>query len=244
MKKALILLSLVLTGVVAYSGRLFVLASSQSAISTGTVPGAPIYEPITFSCWVRCSTTNNNMAIMTLQTNPTATASTGRRFLGVLGSSGFSGQWTIDCLDAGTRVLGSQIVPGQLYHVAAVFASTTDRRLYVDGTLDGADTDAPSGDPHQGHRLLVGMRFTTAASYGQFFDGVISEVAMWNIELTQAQITAIAKGVDPRAVSSTQPIVYWPMYGNASPEPGWHGISPSLTLSNSPAATNHPIVTQ
>lgn len=237
-----ILAILILSALAASAGRLFVLSSSQSAISTGTLPGAPMADPITISVWVRASTTNNNMAIVSIQTND-ASGGIGRRFIGALGSSGFSGQWTIDAVDAGTRVLGSKIVPGQLYHLAAVFASSTDRRLYVNGALDGSDTDAPTTS-FEGHRALVGMRFTTGTSYGQFFDGVIAEVAIWNIELTAAQIAGLAAGRDPRAVSATQPVVYWPMRGNASPEPGWHGIAPSLTLSNSPAATNHPIVVQ
>ena len=243
MKRYVIFLLICIAGAIGVrAGRLFVLASSQSGISSGVLPGAPITEPITISCWVRCSTTNNNMAIVSIQSNNVAGAALSRRFLGVLGSSGFSGQWTTDALDASTRILGDPIVPGQLYHVCAVFASTTSRDLYVDGALQASDTDAPTTG-FQGHKVLIGMRFTTSIAYGQFFDGMIAEVAIWNVALSQAQILAIAKGRDPRAVSPTQPLVYWPMYGDGSEEMGWN-YNPSLTISNSPARTNHPIISR
>lgn len=243
MSKWIVFLAVCIAGAVGVrAGRLFVLASSQSGISSGVLPSAPITDPITISCWVRCSTTNNNMAIVCIQSNNVAPGVFSRRLLGVVGSSGFSGQWTIDATDTITRVLGNPIVPGQLYHVAAVFTSATSRGLYVDGALQGSDTDAPTSS-FQGHIALIGMRFTTAFSYGQFFDGTIAEVAIWNVALSQAQILAIAKGRDPRAVSSTQPLVYWPMYGDGSEEMGWN-YNPSLTLSNSPARTNHPIISR
>ncbi len=229
----------VLVALTASAARLFTASSSMSG-STSTVPGAPLAEPVTLAAWFKATATNANWVIASLSTNTTGAAA-GRRQIGVVGSSGFSGQVTADAFDSGTRLLGPALVPGNWYHVAAVFVSSTERYLYLNGSCVATNTSAPVTG-WSGHRLLVGMRYD-GSTYGQYADGRIAEVALWNVALSAGQVASLGAGKDPRTVSATAPIVYWPMLGETSPENPLAGPL-TLTLSNSPAKADHPPVTR
>ena len=223
----------------ASAARLFVASSSMSG-STATVPGVPLAEPVTLAAWFKPTTTNANWVIASLSTNTTGAAA-GRRQIAVYGSSGFSGQVTADAFDTSTRLLGPALVPGNWYHVAAVFVSSTERYLYLNGSPVATNTSAPITG-WSGHRMLVGTRYDGSA-FGQFADGRIAEVALWNVALTATQVYSLGAGKDPRTVSSTAPILYWPMFGEFSPEIPYTSAL-TLTLSNSPTKADHPPVTR
>lgn len=223
----------------ASAARLFVASSSMSG-STVTVPGVPLAEPVTLSAWFKPTVTNINYVIVNLQTN-TVSGSTGRRQIGVAGSSGFSGQVFADATESGTRMLGPALVPGNWYHVAAVYASSTERYLYLNGTPVATNTTAPITG-WSGHRMLVGMRWDGSA-FGLFADATIAEVALWNVALTATQVYSLGAGKDPRTVSSAAPVLYWPMFGEFSPEIPYTSAL-ALTLSNSPTKADHPPVTR
>jgi len=138
-------------------------------------------------------------------------------------------------------MLGPAITPGNWYHVAAVFANSTNRYLYLNGVSVATNTSAPITG-WSGHRLLVGTRHS-GSGFGQFADGRIAEACLWNIALTDGQISSLAAGKDPRTVSSTSPVLYWPMFGEFSPETPYTS-SLTLTLSNSPSKADHPPVTR
>ena len=137
-------------------------------------------------------------------------------------------------------MLGPALVPGNWYHVAAVFVSGTERYLYLNGVPVVTNTSAPTTG-WSGHRLLVGTRYDGSA-FGQFADGRIAEVALWGVALSASQVSSLYAGKDPRTVSSTAPLVYWPMLGEASPENPLAGPL-TLTLTNSPTKADHPPVT-
>lgn len=229
--------AIALVALTASAARLFVASSSMSG-STATVPGVPLSEPVTLAAWFKATVTNANWIIVNLSTNTTG-AAFGRRQIGVAGSSGFSGQVFADATDSGTRMLSPAITPGTWYHVAAVFVSSTERYLYLNGVPVATNTSAPTTG-WSGHRMLVGTRHNGSV-FGQFADGRIAEVALWAVALSAGQVSSLAAGKDPRTVSATAPLVYWPMLGESSPENALVGPL-SLTLTNSPTKADHPPV--
>lgn len=238
MKKWFII-SVALVALTASAARLFVASSSMWAFS-GSLPSAPIPEPLTMAAWYRPTTTNGNTIIFCATTNE-ASGVTGRRLIAVIGASGFSGQLYADATDVGTRLIGPSVSPGVWIHVAAVFVSNTERYLYLNGSPVATNTTAPA-TAFSCNRLLVGARWDGSA-YGQFADGRVAEACLWKVALSAGQISSLAAGKDPRTVSSTAPVVYWPMFGEFSPETPYVSAL-TLTLSNSPAKADHPPITR
>lgn len=232
-----VLLVAALVAITASAARLFVAASSMSGSSTA-LSGAPLSEPLTMAAWVMATATNANFTVLSVQSNA-ASGVAGRRQITLLGSSGFSGQLSADAFDSGTRMLSSAVSTGTWYHVAAVFVGSTERYLYLNGVCQATNTSAPSTS-FSGHRLNLGMRFDGTV-FGSFADGRLAEACLWNVALSAGQISSLAAGKDPRTVSATAPVVYWPVFGEASPEPPYVSAN-TLTITNSPAKADHPPV--
>ncbi len=97
------------------------------------------------------------------------------------------------------------------YFVAAVYTGS-QLLLYIDGNLDSVTTYS-SGVYATGADVYVGAIYTTLAA--NFYDGLIKDLAAWNVALTPVQIKSLALGVDldtyayrPNKVS-TLPTAWW-----------------------------------
>ena len=98
-------------------------------------------------------------------------------------------------------------VAGAWYHHAGVFASATDRSVWVDGSRIDTNTTDPGS-------LSTFDRVTVAAGAvpaGVFFPGDIAEVGVWNVALTAAEIASLAKGVACRLVRPQSLVFYAPL---------------------------------
>ena len=72
--------------------------------------------------------------------------------------------------------------------------------------------------------------------------GHIAEAAIWNVALTAAEVTVLAKGVSPLFIRRQNLVAYWPLYGLHSPETDFSGNNRVMTLNNGPTRGNHPPV--
>lgn len=121
-------------------------------------------------------------------------------------------------------------------HGAAVFASSTSRTAYLNGGNAGSET---SSNTQSGiDTVRIGQ---VALSGGAFGDGSVAEAAVWDIDLTAAEVAVLAKGVSPLFVRPANLVAYWPLIGRHSPEPDIVGGF-NLTLTNVPANFAHPRV--
>ena len=135
------------------------------------------------------------------------------------------------------RAQSSQPTAGSWHHACAVFASTTSRSCYVNGANKATGTDS-ANFPSGLDTTYIG--FSTRTS-GAHFDGDIAEAAMWDVALTDAEVRSLGlAGVVPTLVRPQSLVSYWPIYGNASPEPDRWKNRNDMTLNNSPAKANHP----
>lgn len=69
------------------------------------------------------------------------------------------------------------------HYIVALYDGTT-RKVYLDGNLLGSDTP-------NGHNAIVGNFRIGSTNNGEYFHGLINEVSVWNIGLTQSQIQTI-----------------------------------------------------
>ena len=123
-------------------------------------------------------------------------------------------------------------VTGQWHHLCGIARAVDDRSVYLDG--GGRGDNATIQTPVAGNidRTTIGRRDNIESSNA--FDGLVGHVAIWNIDLTDAEVRILAAGADPRTVRPDNLIAYWPLNGR-TPEPD---IVDSLNLTevNGPIA--------
>jgi len=97
---------------------------------------------------------------------------------------------------------GTKALPqGEWGHVATTYDGAK-MKIYVDGKLD-AEQDRGAQNTDKATPVLIGARFTGGAP-SNFFSGVLDDVALFNVPLTQDDIKFVMKGLSPdSAVSSS-----------------------------------------
>ena len=97
---------------------------------------------------------------------------------------------------------------GQWYHVLAVAATTTDRKIWINGGDEGSNTDEDT--PTGIDRTIIGASAFNSG-YGDPFDGVIAEVGLWDVALTTGERDTLAAGYSPSFVRPASRVEYWPL---------------------------------
>lgn len=110
----------------------------------------------------------------------------------------------------GSATISTTAVINTWSHACGVFASATSRSAYLNGA--GKVTNATNITP-------VAMSAFTIGATPSVFVGLIADVALWNVALTDAEILALSKGVSPMRVRRESLVSYIPLYGAESPEP-------------------------
>ena len=74
-----------------------------------------------------------------------------------------------------------------------------------------------------------------------YTDSIIAEAAVWNVDLTDAEVAILAAGYSPLFVRPQFLVAYWSLFGDSSPEPDIIG-GYDMTLNNGPTQATHPII--
>ena len=100
------------------------------------------------------------------------------------------------------------------HHAAAVEASATDHRVFIDGGSKATSTSskAPSG----ADRVSIGRRASSAGL--QDSSGKIGQAAIYDVALTDNDNASLGAGADPRRYRLDDLVALWPINGR-SPEP-------------------------
>lgn len=93
-------------------------------------------------------------------------------------------------------------------HVAAKFTSITSRQCFRNGV--GGTVDTVSNSPGSFTRTNIGTRFASGTR-GAFFNGKIAHVAIWSIELSDAEIAQLAAGALPTTIQPGSLVYYVPL---------------------------------
>ncbi len=126
-----------------------------------------------------------------------------------------------------TALSGGTVSIGAWAHTAAVFASHSDRTVYLNGTGTNNVTGTPS--PASIDTTSVGA-FYTGAALSQFADGDIADVAIWDVALNGAEITRLANGESPGNIQPSHLKFFAPLGGVYSPEPDQTSGARNLTI--------------
>lgn len=210
-------------------GRTFASASSEY----GSIAAAAVTAyPATLSCWVRPTTTGAGQIFMAVG----GAANASRVQLAIApGAQAVAGAADTTGATVGSAISTATLSTGTWYHILGTFASSTARALFINGSADGTNTTA----------VTLGTLDTTYAAARNnsgtivgYFNGSLAEGAVWDVELTAAEIASLAAGATPRLIRPASLRAYVPLFGQLSPEPNPIGLS--MTLFNTPSTIDHP----
>lgn len=216
--------------------RQFVVASTQKLIASSAAVSS---VPLTIATWVLPADTTTNNTVAGVWDNGSDDADAFYlSFAGAVGGDpvqavvASAGSFTAASTTAGFS-------SGVWAHGCAVFASSTDRRVYLNGGSKG--TDAASLTPTGLSRTTIGFfqENTSALFYSNI---TVAEMAIWNVALTDAEVLVLAGGFCPLFVRPQSIVAYCPLLGrggSASNEEDWVGTF-AMTQTNSPAFASHP----
>ncbi len=118
----------------------------------------------------------------------------------------------------------------------AVHRDATDHELYLDGTSIATQT-VSTGFTAGIDSLGIGHESESGPTI-PLEDGDICETAMWDVELTENEITSIANGVSANMIRPASLVGYWPLYNNNH----LSDFSPNntvLTKTGTPTSVDH-----
>ena len=139
-----------------------------------------------------------------------------------------------------TAAGGTAVTTGVWHHLAGVKNGTGVNALkgYCDGVEQASVTsNVAIGDSAQ---ALVFGRISNSDT--NITDGLLAEIAIWNVALSPGELAALAKGVSPLLIRPQSLKGYWPLLGTGSPERDYSGQGNAATIVGSVAAGNHPPV--
>lgn len=217
--------------------RNFVAASEQSLFSSTTPITA---APFTVSTWVRTDTdvvaAANDPNIIQIQD-----ASDAQNYWRLNADSDTeAGEFCFGYADTSQtyeKAVSTQIInTDQWFNVVGIADSGASIRCLVDGANEGTQTGfdlTPSGIDS----VSIGQEADSTP--GDWWDGQIAEVAIWNVVLVPAELNELAAGASPLLVRPFSLVALWQLIGRTSPEIDIIG-GHHAALTNAPTVYQHP----
>ncbi len=120
------------------------------------------------------------------------------------------------------------------HHACGIEASSTDRRVFIDGGSKGTGTD--SSTPVGADRVGIGA--DTNGTPSLEFSGDLAHGAIWNVALTDAEVASLGAKVSPLRIRRDALVFYCPV-GGQDPELDIIGAR-NMSLNDTPAKSEEP----
>ena len=127
---------------------------------------------------------------------------------------------------------------GTWHHCGGVFASTTSRTAYLDGSAGTEETTSKTPSDVTGLALSTAARVLDSG-VGNWVNGRLAEIALYDVALTAGEMSSLSKGVSPLKIRPASLVFYAPFMGRYSPEIEVI-TNKVVTLTNAPTQSNHP----
>ena len=176
----------------------FASASSQY-LDSATAPVSDY--PITMACWANCDSDSFNETLMHLYSNEWGDYS-GLLLEKINGGTIRAASTNFAAASSDT----GNITGGVWFHACGVWASSTSRIVYLNGSAGTEDTTSKSFSVNS---LYIGRR--NAASPDRYVNGKLAEAAVWSAALTAPEVASLAKGYAPSMVRPGSLAFYLPM---------------------------------
>jgi hypothetical protein len=197
--------------------------TNQSTASDAPMTG----EPMTMAAWLFVQSTGTNRRPVTLGV---INGNHRRGFLvGTTNNFGITDIGATLGVNAGFGPISQNV----WFHGAGVFRTATSRTPYVNGVA-GTTNTANRGTIDTPNVLNIAAGYALGTLSG-FFQGIVAEVGVWNVELTPAEIASLADGMTCDKVRPQSLVFYAPLVRDLQDVRG------GLTITNNNGATvaNH-----
>ena len=202
---------------------------TTSHLVGGSVPASD--EPLTIACWFYfdLASPNTRYSLVDIHLSTIFAPSFN---IGVDGND--TGQIKASSGTAAAET-SANITVRTWQHACGVFASSTDRRAFLDGGNKG--TDSSTSNASTPDEFTIGRY--GGSNPGRQWWGGIAEVGVWNAALSDAEVALLAKGAVPLGVKPQNLVFYAPLIKDEDLD---HVGGISLTPTNSPTTAAHPPV--
>jgi hypothetical protein len=210
-------------------------AASSQYLSTASTPVSSL--PCTLACWFRITSTSNNTVLVTLDSGASSRIQISNN--GVASPKRAVQAVTFNSSNSFGRIglNESSYSANEWYHAAGVFETDSIMNAYFNASVGTIAESNPAVSVSGINKILVGAR-TSAGAVGQFHDGQLAEVGIWNAALTADEIASLADGMTCDKVRPQSLVFYAPLVRDLQDVRG------GLTITNNNTATvsNHPRV--
>lgn len=208
-------------------------------------------DPITFGCYIKIadhplavdsliclgnsSSSNNDSYRLNID-------STDNRFqiVSVDSAGATSTASVVLVVDSGTILTTYNATTGWVGLVGVIQATDTGRSLYV-GAIENVDTGTAD-------RLVANalqhIRLGESLVAGLDYNGLLAEVAIWNAELSDPEITSYLGGTAASQIAAANLIGYWPLSASNATQAN-EGIDTGgdLSVTSATFSSDHPTIT-
>lgn len=170
---------------------------------------------LTISCWFQndlTSTGGNNLGIVAKYRNQVGNTNQ-RAYVIAQNNQTVSFTTSPDGTSTGLTAATSGNVltaAGSWHHIAAVYNPSTQFQVFLDGSSVATAASPPAAIADTAAPLWVGNHFTTTDSL-QSFNGKLAEVAIWNTNLLDAEVTSLSKAFSAVMVRPAFLVFYAPL---------------------------------
>ena len=175
--------------------------ASDDYIELSSTPVTAV--PATIACWFYPNSVNFTQAVVAIGD----AGGVSRLQLDKRAGSPDIGAASVNSGGTSAVQLSGDMAASVWQHSAAVFASTTSRKAYLDGISDGTNTTSNTVSGLDS--ILIGARYSTTR--GAFFGGRIAHVGIWNIALSDGEIASLAAGAHPQTIQAANLVFYAPL---------------------------------
>jgi len=169
--------------------------------------------PFSVSCWAKFDDDTIDQAIWSLGDTGSINNYFGLVFQG--SSTERALQLTRDSTTSNFNQ-GSNSTVNAWHHYVAIWISTTDRDVILDGGTP--TTNTTSVTPAGLDTIAIGV--LRRSSNTQFASGKIAYCAVYSDELTSGEITSLAGGACPANVNTANLVEHWPLLSNPNGDKG------------------------
>jgi len=194
--------------------------------------------PITMAAWFYATNLTARHTIIAIEDKDTGD----NRVLRLTANGAVAGD-PLQAIHRGSTTFGiasssSAYTENTWQHAVGVFAAANSRQIYLNGGNSGTDATGV-GTITPLNRTIVGAWGFTAGSFTNVMNGYIADISIWNVALTNAEVTILAKGFSPLLVRPQSLVFYIPLIRDNDKDL-IGGLS--MTMNGSPGIVSHPRV--
>jgi hypothetical protein len=180
--------------------------------------------PMTMACWFNTPANSVQKTLISVGISGAT-----HRCLLQISTTNTLQAFTVGSVSASSNY-GTAITGNVWNHGCGVFAATNSRTAYLNG--DAATTNTGNSTTNPFNNIAIGARWAT--TLGIHMRGLLADVGIWNVALTQAEIQSLADGMACDKVRPQSLVFYAPLVREFIDKKGI-----SISNNNETTVSNH-----